>query len=178
MNLLIASFIGPQEILILFIFLFLICLPVFIIYRVIKKATSRNNTNWSGDEVEKQLQKYQEANFTKKHIKEYFPVKEGNKITLIQFSEVVDFSITNNYVFLTDINGKEYLVDLSLSALEEKLPDEFIRVHKSTIINSKLINEVKKLDNGRYDLLMKCEKERVISCSKNYNEKIKSIIDF
>ncbi|WP_167617371.1 LytTR family DNA-binding domain-containing protein [Maribellus sediminis] len=97
---------------------------------------------------------------------------------MIQFSEIVDFSTTNNYVFLTDINGKDYLVELSLSALEEKLPDEFIRVHKSTIINSKLINEVKKLDNGRYDLLMKCEKERVISCSKNYNEKIKSIIDF
>jgi len=79
---------------------------------------------------------------------------------------------------LTDVIGKDYVVDSNLSDLEQKLPEDFIRVHKSTIINSKLIQEVKKLTNGRYDLVMKCEKERIISCSKSYNEKIKTIIDF
>ncbi|RIJ48891.1 LytTR family transcriptional regulator [Maribellus luteus] len=179
MNTLIAGFIGPQEIVII-IFIGFILLPVFILYKVVKNARNKKNENtrWSGEEVEKQFRKFSEDSFVKKNVREYFPVKEGNKITLIQFSEIVDFSVINNYVFLTDINGKDYLVDSSLSALELKLPDDFIRVHKSTIINSKLIGEVKKLDNGRYDLVMKCEKERVISCSKSYNEKIKSIIDF
>ena len=182
MNTLLAGFIGPQEIIlmVLMILVIFILLPVFILFRVIKHSKKRKNLNtkWSGEEVEKQFKKFREDNFTKGNIREYFPLKEGNKITLIQFSEIVDFSTTNNYVFLTDVNGVDYLVDTSLSTLEKKLPDDFIRVHKSTIINSKLINEVKKLDNGRYDLVMKCEKVRVISCSKNYNEKIKSIIDF
>ncbi|MDX1283827.1 MAG: LytTR family DNA-binding domain-containing protein, partial [Draconibacterium sp.] len=129
-------------------------------------------------ELDKQFNRYQDSLFTQKDIKDYYPVKEGNKITLIRFDEIVDFSADNNYIFLTDITGRDYLVDLSLSDLEAKLPEEFIRVHKSTILNKKLIQEVKKLGNGRYDLVMKCDKDRVISCSKNYNEKIKSIIDF
>ncbi len=115
---------------------------------------------------------------TQKNIRDYFLVKEGNKISLIQFDEIVDFSASNNYIFLTDINGKDHLVDSNLADLESKLPKDFIRVHKSTIVNCKLISGVKKLANGRYDLVMKCEKERIIPCSKNYNDKIKSIIDF
>lgn len=182
MNSMIAGFIGPQEIIIigLIVLVAFIFLPIFILYKIIKNAKNRNqdNAKWSGGEVEKQFRKFSEDSFAKKNVREYFPVKEGTKITLIQFGEVVDFSVINNYVFLTDINGKDYLVDSNLSALESKLPEDFMRVHKSTIINSKLISEVKKLDNGRYDLVMKCEKERVISCSKTYNEKIKSIIDF
>ncbi len=182
MNIIIAGFIGPQEIIIviLIVVVLFIFLPIFLLFKLIRNSKTRkiNNTKWSGEEVEKQFQRFQEDDFAKQNIREYFPVKEGNKISLIQFSEIVDFSTTNNYLFLTDVNGKDYLVDSSLSTLEKKLPDDFMRVHKSTIINSKLISEVKKLDNGRYDLVMKCEKERVISCSKSYNEKIKSIIDF
>ncbi len=180
MNTLIAGFIGPQEIVI--ILLMVVCLfviiPVFILVRVVKYSRNKNNAKWTGGEVEKQFKKYKESSFTKKNIKEYYPVKEGNKITLIQFNEIVDFSTANNYVFLTDLSAKDYLVESNLGDLEKKLPEEFIRVHKSTIINSKLIQEVKKLANGRYDLVMKCAQERVISCSKSYNEKIKSIIAF
>ena len=90
----------------------------------------------------------------------------------------MDFSAENNYIFLTDVTGNNYLVDSNLADLEIKLPKEFIRIHKSTIINKNLIREVKKLGNGRFNLIMKCDKERVISCSKSYNEKIKSIIDY
>ena len=180
MNTLIAGFLGPQEIIIIVI-LFLVVLPLFItilIVKSVRKSKANNNRKWTVKEIESQYNKYQESEPLKKNIREYYPVKEGSKITLIQFSEIIDFSAANNYVFLTDISGKDYLVDSNLSDLETKLPDDFIRIHKSTIINSKLIQEVKKLANGRFELVMKCEKERIISCSKSYNEKIKTIIDF
>lgn len=174
MNTIILGFIGPQEIIIIFIILIL---PILLIIWAVRKAGSSRRKTLS-KELDKQFNRYQDSLFTQKDIKDYYPVKEGNKITLIRFDEIVDFSADNNYIFLTDISGKDYLVDLSLSDLEAKLPEDFIRVHKSTILNKKLIQEVKKLGNGRYDLVMKCEKKRVISCSKSYNEKIKSIIDF
>lgn len=171
------GFIGPQEII-----LFLVVIPgiviLLLIFASIKYFRRNNKPARIDRELEKEFNKYQDSLFSEKKIKDYYPVKEGNKITLIRFDEIVDFSTSNNYLFLTDVNGKEYLVDSNLVDLEVKLPNEFIRVHKSTIINSKLISEVKKLANGRYDLVMKCEKQRIISCSKNYNEKIKSIIDF
>lgn len=180
MNTLIAGFIGPQEIVIILLICLIlpIALIVFFVVRAIRKSKRNSERKWTVKEVEQQFNKYQESNESKKNIREYYPVKEGSKITLIQFNEIIDFSASNNYIFLTDISGKDYLVDSNLTDLENKLPEDFIRVHKSTIINSKLIQEVKKLANGRYDLVMKCEKERIISCSKSYNEKIKTIIDF
>jgi len=177
MNTIIAGFIGPQEIIILLIIITIIGLPIYIIVKAIGRY-GKNREKSLSKELDKQFNRYHDSLFTQKDIKDYYPVKEGNKITLIRFDEIVDFSADNNYIFLTDITGKDYLVDLSLTDLEAKLPEEFIRVHKSTILNKKLIQEVKKLGNGRYDLVMKCEKNRVISCSKNYNEQIKTIIDF
>ncbi len=180
MNTLLAGFLGPQEIVVILLICLIlpIALIVFFVVRAIRKSKRNSERKWTVKEVEQQFNKYQESNESKKNIRDYYPVKEGSKITLIQFNEIVDFSASNNYIFLTDINGKDYLVDSNLADLENKLPEDFIRVHKSTIINSKLIQEVKKLANGRYDLVMKCEKERIISCSKSYNEKIKTIIDF
>jgi two-component system LytT family response regulator len=121
---------------------------------------------------------FHDESFSPEDIRDYYPVKEGSRISLIRFDEIVDFTANNNYVFLTDSKGKDYLAESSLAVLESKLPKEFIRVHKSTIINSKRIGEIKKLANGRYDVIMKCEKSRTISCSKSYNENIKSVIDF
>ena len=169
-----AGFIGPQEIIIILLF---IGLPIFFVIWAIRRAGQGRQKSFSR-ELEKQFKKFQDLPITQNEIKDYYPVKEGNKITLIRFDEIVDFSTANNYVFLTDSSGKDYLVDLSLTDLETKLPADFIRVHKSTIVNRKLIQEVKKLGNGRFNLVMKCEKQRVIPCSKNYNEKIKTIIDF
>ena len=155
----------------------MIGIQICLVVRAIGKY-GKYRTRMFSKELEKQLNKYQDSLFVQKDIRDYYPVKQGNKITLIRFEEIVDFSASNNYIFLTDISGNDYLVDSNLMDLELKLPYYFIRIHKSTIINSKLIHEVKKLGNGRFDLVMKCEKERVISCSKNYNEKIKSIIDY
>ena len=177
MNTVLLGFLGPQEIIMIFVIVPGILFLLLIVFAV-KYFIRNNRKKWVDKELDNQFNKYQDSTFTEKNIKDYYPVKEGNKITLIQFDEIVDFSTSNNYLFLTDVSGKDYLVDSNLIDLEAKLPEDFIRVHKSNIINSKLINEVKKLGNGRYDLVMRCEKKRIISCSKNYNEKIKTIIDF
>ena len=179
MHSIIAGFISPIEIVIIVISILVPgILITWLIVLVIRYFNRNSRPKWFAKELEKQFNRYQDSFFIQEDIRDYYPVKEGNKITLIQFGEIVDFSAANNYIFLTDIYGRDYLVDSNLTDLEAKLPKDFIRVHKSTIVNSKLINEVKKLANGRYDLVMKCEKKRIISCSKSYNEKIKLIIDF
>ncbi len=183
MNSISISFIGLREILWFFLWfgpmIILMVLVTLVIIALIKYIRrSSNNSGKISKELENQFNKFQNESIKPEDIRDYYPVKEGSKISLIQFDEIVDFSANNNYVFLTDISGKDYLVDSNLTELESKLPKDFIRVHKSTIINSKRIGEIKKLANGRYDLIMKCDKSRIISCSKSYNENIKSIIDF
>lgn len=173
-------FIGSQEITLI---IFMIAIPALlfalVIIALIKYISrSSNKSKKISTELENQFNKFQNESFTPEDIRDYYPVKEGSKISLIRFDEIVDFSANNNYVFLTDMTGKDYLVESNLTELESKLPKDFRRVQKSTIINSKLIGEIKKLANGRYDLVMKCDKSRIISCSKSYNENIKSLIDF
>lgn len=179
MNLILLNFIGPQEIAIIvtiIIFIVLVGLFILALIKYIRRPVNRSSS--ISKELENQFSKFQNKSFEPEDIREYYPVKEGNKITLIRFDEIVDFSASNNYVFVTDTSGKDYLADSNLTDLETKLPEDFIRVHKSSIINSKLIQNVKKLGNGRFDLIMKCKKERIISTSKNYNERIKTIIEF
>ncbi|WP_297097009.1 LytTR family DNA-binding domain-containing protein [uncultured Draconibacterium sp.] len=177
MNTILLGFIGPQEIIILLILIpgLLIVLPVVLLIRyLIRKSKAPKTTT----QLDTHTNNQPEPLITEEKIKEYYPVKEGNKITLIRFDEIVDLSAGNNFVFLTDVTGKEYVVDSTLADLEQKFPEEFIRIHKSTVVNKNLIHEVKKLGNGRFDLVMKCDKERVVSCSKSYNEKIRDLIDF
>lgn len=179
MNTLILGFIGPQEIFIVLLLSFIpIGLVIFLIIILIRYLNRKSKALKNPEQKDVIVENEKESFLSKENIKNYYPVKEGNKITLIPFDEIIDLSTENNFVFLTDKAGKEYLVESTLAELEEKFPDNFIRVHKSTIVNKNLISEVKKMGNGRFDLAMKCEKERTVSCSKSYNERIKEIIDF
>jgi len=64
MNIIIAGFIGPQEIIIviLIVVVVFIFLPIFLLFKLIRNSKTRkiNNTKWSGEEVEKQFQRFQE----------------------------------------------------------------------------------------------------------------------
>ncbi len=143
----------------------LIGLVIIALIKYIRRSS--NNSGRISKELENLFDKFHNEPFSPEDIRDYYPVKEGSKISLIRFDEIVDFTASNNYVFLTDSKGKDYLAESSLAELESKLPKEFIRVHKSTIVNSKRIGEIKKFANGRYDVIMKCEKSRTISCSKS-----------
>lgn len=175
MNTLLTGFIGPLEILIILVQILVLPIILIVILVIIfRRKRAKKRTEITGNNLNSTTKKIH----AEEKYKDYFPVKDGRKITLIRFNEIVDLAVSNSYVFLTDFRGKDYLVESNLTELERKLPQEFIRVHKSSIVNKNLIKEVKKLSNGRYDLVMECENKRVVSCSKYYNESIKEIIDF
>lgn len=180
MNSFSLCFIGPQELIVILVMItiptVLIGLVIFALIKYLRKVPDKSKEFSS--EAEGQINSFHAESFNPENFRDYYPVKEGSKISLIRYEDIVDFSADNSYVFLTDFKGVDYLVESNLAELESKLPKDFIRVHKSTIINSKRIGEIKKLANGRYDIVMKCEKSRIIPCSKSYNENIKSIIDF
>ncbi|MEO6684370.1 MAG: response regulator, partial [Dyadobacter sp.] len=71
------------------------------------------------------------------------PVKSGNKITLIAVSDICFFEAKDKYVFIHTADG-EKLVDYPLGYLQERLPDQFLRVHRSFIINKLKIREIHK----------------------------------
>ncbi|QRR04319.1 LytTR family transcriptional regulator [Dyadobacter sandarakinus] len=68
-----------------------------------------------------------------------------------------------NYTFIYTNTGKKYLVSKTLKSLSEQLSSNFVRVHKSYLVNSDYV--VERLDEDRL-LKLSCGKEVMVSRRK------------
>jgi two-component system LytT family response regulator len=94
-------------------------------------------------------------------------VKLGDKIILVSVKEISYFHAEDKYVFAAHDSGKRHLLNSSLSDLEKTLPDSFIRIHRSYIINSSFIKEIRKGVNGKLDFVMKTAEQTPMSISSS-----------
>lgn len=82
-------------------------------------------------------------------------VSDGNKKQSVVVSEILYFSANPPYINL-HLEGKKYLHTETLKSIVIKLnPAEFVRVHKSTIVNIYMVTSYTTRYNGDYDLKMK-----------------------
>lgn len=102
-----------------------------------------------------------------------FPIKQGEKIILLSFESISHFEGNDKYVFLFSTDGKKYLTDDTLTSLEARLPQNFIRVQKSYIINKEKVGELHKHFNGRYILVMQDKTHTRIQTGLTFREKVK-----
>ena len=101
------------------------------------------------------------------------PIKIGEKIILLRFEKISYLEANDKYVNVFMEDGQKYLTDQTLSALEVKLPSQFLRVQKSYIINKDKIKEVHKHFNGRFVLSMDDKERNRITTGLTYNEVVK-----
>ncbi len=104
-------------------------------------------------------------------------VKIGDKILLIRLNEIAYFEAEDKYVNVYTKEGKKHLVDYSLVALEEKLPENFKRVSRAAIVNSSFIKEIQKFFNGKYVLVLNDATQSKITSGSSYTDKIKKIFE-
>ncbi len=103
-------------------------------------------------------------------------VKKGDSIIFIKLDDVFYFEATDKYVTLFT-NTDHFITEKSLSQLEQKLPNHFLRVHRANIINTNLVEEVKKYFNSRYLVILSNNKRTQITTGRSYLEKIKNWIN-
>lgn len=104
-------------------------------------------------------------------------VKIGDKILLIKLSDIVHIQAEDKYVFLHTVDGKKHLTDFTLSNLEEKLPDEFLRIHRSDIINTEFIKEIRKGFNGALIFVLNNQAETRVTSSRSNSEALRVRFD-
>ena len=104
-------------------------------------------------------------------------VKSGEKILFIPLTEISFFEAEDKYVFLNTTDGKQYLTNYTIASLEEKLPENFIRVSRSSIINSLLIKELQKYFSGKYLVIMRDTKVSKIETGSAYGENLKKLME-
>ena len=105
-------------------------------------------------------------------------VKIGDKILLIKLNDITFIEADDRYVFIHTMEGKKHLTEYTLSALEEKLPDEFMRISRSTILNINLIKEIRKGFNGSKYFIINNSQESRLSSSRSYLSSIKERFEF
>ncbi|HEY5327851.1 MAG TPA: LytTR family transcriptional regulator DNA-binding domain-containing protein [Mucilaginibacter sp.] len=81
-------------------------------------------------------------------------VKIGDKILLIKLDNIIYIEAEDKYVFLHTTDGKKHLTDFTIGSLEEKLPGQFVRIHRSCIISNDYIKEIRKGFNGAFVFVM------------------------
>lgn len=81
-------------------------------------------------------------------------VKMGSNIHIIKVSDIVYIKATGDYV---SIYCKEdrFIKDMTMKSLEELMPDNFVRVHRSYIVNANLIARVELYGKESYNLYLK-----------------------
>jgi hypothetical protein len=104
---------------------------------------------WEGAETEKQSLKPE---------MDGFPVRTGNQLLLVKFSEIDLFLVEEDYVQLISSTGKNYLLDLSLDKIEQKLsPIDFFRVNRQYMVSRQIVTGFKRLENGKLLVQVKCD---------------------
>ena len=101
------------------------------------------------------------------------PVKTGNKITLVHVADIVFLEAKEKYVTIHMKEG-EKLIEYSLTWLEHRLPEEFLRVHRGFIVNKLKIREIHKYFKGTFLLMMDDVKSSKIKTAYSYSETIRT----
>ena len=102
------------------------------------------------------------------------PINVRSKIIFVKCDDITYCVAKDGYVSLITDDGKEYVCDLTLKQLEERLPDDFMRVQKSYIVNKTKIEEIQKYFNNRLILVMADRHNTRITTGTSYIDIIRS----
>ena len=102
------------------------------------------------------------------------PVRTGDRIILLKFENISHFEASDKYVQIFTTDGYKHLTDQTLSVLAEKLPEQFIRVQKSYIINKEKIREMHKYFNKRFVITMNDKSQTKIRTGLTFYDDVKA----
>ncbi len=105
------------------------------------------------------------------------PIHVGQKIMLIRCEEIVYCFASEGYVSLFTTEGQEHICDLTLKQLEERLPNNFLRVQKSYIVNKDRIEEIHKYFNNRLILILNDKSHTRITTGTSYIDIIRKELE-
>ncbi|AQG80584.1 LytR/AlgR family response regulator transcription factor [Spirosoma montaniterrae] len=99
-------------------------------------------------------------------------VQTGNRLVTVAVSDILRIEAEGDYATLVTANGK-HLSNYGISALEAKLnPKQFLRVHRSDIINLNFVREIQKYPSS-YDVIL--QNGDVVRVSRSYMDKIREL---
>jgi DNA-binding LytR/AlgR family response regulator len=101
-------------------------------------------------------------------------VKNGYKNVVFRLEQIVCLEANGPYVKIITETGA-HLLSGRVYDWQRKLPANFLRVHRSHIVNVSFVSEIKSLLNGDHRILLKNQQE--IPSSRTYKKNMRSILE-
>lgn len=103
-------------------------------------------------------------------------IKSKGRIVFIDPRDLVVVQAEGNYVLLQQQTGSHLLRE-SISTIAKTLkPYGFVRIHRSILVNSSYVQEIKPCNTGEYELRLKNGKEYTVT--RTYKKNLKSLARF
>jgi len=117
------------------------------------------------------------VNSAKKAIPEFedrLAIRTNGRVVFLNLDEIHWVEAAANYVRLN--TGKDsYLFRETISRISERLnPVDFVRIHRSMIVNARRIKELIPVNSGEYVVILNSGKE--LSCSRGYRANLQHLI--
>lgn len=101
------------------------------------------------------------------------PLKETGRTVFVPLIEVDYLEASGNYVRV-HAAGEQYLVRDKLSNFESRLPcRDFMRIHRSVIVNRHHIHELRRLFTGSYVITLVSGKQ--LTLSRTYRQQLHAL---
>ena len=103
-------------------------------------------------------------------------IKVRGKILFINLGDVVAVQAEGKCVLLQQ-NARSYLLRESISVVAERLETHgFIRIHRSVLVNTSFVEEIRPLSTGEYCLRVEGGKEYTVT--RTYKKNLQSLAEF
>lgn len=101
-------------------------------------------------------------------------IKSGGRVSFLKTAEIDWIESEGNYVRL-HVGKETHLLRETLNQMEDRLdPDQFLRIHRSTIVNLDRIKELQPWFHGEYRVLLHDRTQLLLS--RKYREKLKNLL--
>ncbi len=106
---------------------------------------------------------------------ESLSIREDDQYRIVRCEDIIYLSSHGKKTTL-HTHDRDYETNQLIKNIENKLPDNFIRIHKQFIINLKYLSQVKYYEGGRYMAYLNDEDESALPIGKNMTSVLKEKI--
>jgi DNA-binding LytR/AlgR family response regulator len=97
-------------------------------------------------------------------------IKAKGRILFIEAADLISIEAKGNRVLLSHVSGS-YLLRESISTMEEKLNSHgFVRIHRSVLVNSALVDEIYPSPKGEY--ILRLRGGRAFTVTRTYKKNL------
>jgi len=127
------------------------------------------------ESVSEQLHKMMAALKVERNRLERLSIKSAGRITFLGVDEIDWIEAADNYVQV-HAGHESHLLHATMNSLESRLdPNEFLRIHRSAIVNIRRIKELQPMFHGEYRVVLKDGTK--LTSGRRYRENLQKLLN-